>query len=105
MSIFEICLDRLRSMSLTLETMAEGGEEQAASRALAEAAQEMQGRMFDTHHQWLKQNEELISIAAEQNLALKLAERLQARARDSSSCLVRPQDQDPRLSSLSSGMH
>ena len=57
--------------------MAQGGDEQAATRALAEAAQERQGRMFDTHHQFVKQNEELMRrIAAEQNLAFKLVERL-----------------------------
>ena len=61
--------------------MAQGGDEQAATRALAEAAQERQGRMFDTHHQFVKQNERahqelMCRIAAEQNLAFKLAERL-----------------------------
>jgi hypothetical protein len=61
--------------------MAQGGDEQAATRALAEAAQDRQGWMFDTHQHWLnvalKQNEELMhSIAAEQDLALKLAEQL-----------------------------
>ena len=52
-SIFEISLDGVRSTPHTLETMAQGGDEQAAARALAEAAQERQGRMFDTYHQWL----------------------------------------------------
>ena len=61
--------------------MAQGGDEQAATRALAEAAQERQGRMFDTHHQFVKQNEtahqELMRrLAAEQDLAFKLVERL-----------------------------
>jgi hypothetical protein len=57
--------------------MAQGGDEQAATRALADSAQDRQGRMFDTHHHWLnvalKQNDELMRrIAAEQDLALKL---------------------------------
>ena len=57
--------------------MAQVGDEQAATRALAEAAQERQGLMFITHHQFVKQNEELMRrIAAEQNLVFKLAERL-----------------------------
>ena len=56
--------------------MAQGGDEQAATRALAEAAQERQGRMFDTHHQFVKQNEtahqELMRrLAAEQDLAFR----------------------------------
>ena len=52
--------------------MAQGGDEQAATRALADSAQDRQGRMFDTHHHWLnvalKQNDELMRrIAASEN--------------------------------------
>ena len=61
----------------TLETMAQVGHEQAATRALAEAAQERRGGC-STHiisGSMLHSSRMMSCIAAEQDLELKLAER------------------------------